>query len=434
MPGFHFNEMGEMVLDAIDDIGVVDVYDLASDIGKEYEKIIDRFGTEAATGLMPKIINTLELLEALATKNERENATIQELKDKISQLESEKSEKAEFRRRFEKELEMIEEQWRTETNDLADLVSSLQEENKRLVKQTQDLQSSSAQSSGLGASLTESIISITNNELHSALSDTQVLQRLKEQIYRQRDELKEKERELQSKYTEIEHMTIQMDRFKSSGRDTRRRCTMLQTQVKTLCEERADFLAQLQDQCREINSLRKRLGLAEKDNEDLYMSHDNDPNDPNRPRYTTRELKELINERDELLTTIENLNEELRALKPTEITANDSSSDEDDDNDDGVGAEGGEDEDNGEHNGTPPEHDAPVQGPLPFEPDDAPWKKSNESGIRKFFRKLFSDTNDGSAHNQTFQKRSLATLSKMALSATPSATANVNTLQYYRYY
>ncbi|GBP09892.1 RILP-like protein homolog [Eumeta japonica] len=70
--------MGEMVLDAIDDIG------------------------EAATGLMPKIINTLELLEALATKNERENATIQELKDKIAQLESEKSEKAEFRRRFEK--------------------------------------------------------------------------------------------------------------------------------------------------------------------------------------------------------------------------------------------------------------------------------------------------------------------------------------------
>lgn len=207
MPGFHFNEMGEMVLDAIDDIGVVDVYDLASDIGKEYEKIIDRFGTEAATGLMPKIINTLELLEALATKNERENATIQELRDKIAQLESEKSEKAEFRRRFEKELEMIEEQWRTETNDLADLVSSLQEENKRLVKQTQDLQSSSAQSSGLGASLTESIISITNNELHSALSDTQVLQRLKEQIYRQRDELKEKERELQAKYTEIEHVS-----------------------------------------------------------------------------------------------------------------------------------------------------------------------------------------------------------------------------------
>jgi hypothetical protein len=30
------------------------------------------------------------------------------------------------------------------------------------------------------------------------------------------------------------------------------------------------------------------------------------------------------------------------------------------------------------------EEDPPVQGPLPFEPDDAPWKKS-ESGIRKLW-------------------------------------------------
>uniref|UniRef100_A0A1B0G447 RILP-like protein homolog n=2 Tax=Glossina TaxID=44049 RepID=A0A1B0G447_GLOMM len=421
MPGFHFNEMGEMVMVNVDDIGVVDVYDLASDIGKEYERIIDRFGTEAVTGLMPRIINTLELLEALATKNERENVTMQELRDKITQLESEKLEKAEFRRRFEKELEMIEEQWRTETNDLADLVSSLQEENKRLVKQTEDLQSASAQSSGLGASLTESIISITNNELHAALSDTQVLQRLKEQIYRQRDDLKEKERELQEKYQENEHMTIQLERLKSSGRDTRRRCTMLQTQVKTLCEERADFLAQLQDQYREINNLRKRLGLAEKEKEDLVMSQDDTSNDPNRPRYTTRELKELINERDELLTIIQNLNEELQTLKPSKISSKFPNSDDDGD----IKEDGGDDElkHTSDLIDSHFEHDAPVQGPLPYEPDDAPWKKSSESGIRKFFRKLFSDTSNSNG-SQTFQKRSLATLSKMALSASPASTGD----------
>ncbi|XP_060661669.1 RILP-like protein homolog [Drosophila nasuta] len=434
MPGFHLNEMGEMVLDAIDDIGVVDVYDLASDIGKEYERIMDRYGTDAVSGLMPKIINTLELLEALATKNERENTTIEELREKIAQLESEKLEKAEFRRRFEKELELIEEQWRSETNELVDLVSSLQDENKRLVKQTQDLQSSSAQSSGLGASLTESIISMTNNELHSALSDTQVLQRLKEQIYKQRDELKQRERELQDKYSELEHVNIQAERLKASERDTRRRHKLMQAQVKTLCEERADFLAQLQDQCREINQLRKRLGLAEKENEDLVQSYDDNENDPNRPRYTTRELKELISERDELLTTIDSLNEQLAELKPApsgkrmrHVSSSDDSDDDDvaarddDDNeaDDGVEA----DVDDDVAGETPPGHDAPVQGPLPYEPDDAPWKKSSESGIRKFFRKLFSDPSDGS---NTFPKRSLATLSKMALSATPGSGGGGN--------
>lgn len=64
---------------------------------------------------------------------------------------------------------------------------------------------------------------------------------------------------------------------------------------------------------------------------------------------------------------------------------------------------------------SPTEDDPPVQGPLPYEPDDAPWKKnSSESGIRKFFRKLFSEPGPTS-----FPRRSLSTLSKMALSAGP---------------
>ncbi|XP_004536387.1 RILP-like protein homolog [Ceratitis capitata] len=418
MPGFHINEMGEMVLDAIEDIAVYDVYGLATDIGRECERVIDRFGIDAVSTVLPKVINTLELLEIFVDKNEKENVTIKELREKITQLENEKSEKAEHRRRYEREMEVLEEQWRTETNELLEMVQTLQDENKRLVKQTQDLQSSSAHSSGLGASLTESIISITNNELHSALTDTQVLQRLKEQIYKQRDELKQKEQELQEKYEDIEGLHIQIERLKTSGEDAHRRRKALQAQVMTMCEQRADFLAQLQDQFLEINQLRQQLGLAEKENEDLVKSYSDDPNDPNRPRYTTLQLKELMRERDELITTVDNLTEELKALKPSSAKVaggggggggGDSSSYDYDDDDD-------VDEESQEAHeavcGTPPDHDAPVQGPLPYEPDDAPWKKSSESGIRKFFRRLFSDTSDTS-------KRSLATLSKMALSATP---------------
>lgn len=88
--------------------------------------------------------------------------------------------------------------------------------------------------------------------------------------------------------------------------------------MRTLCEERADFLAQLQDQHREINALKRRLGIAEKENEDLVKS--GDECDPNRPRYTTVELKELMIERDELVTKVNDLSEELRALKPVDKT------------------------------------------------------------------------------------------------------------------
>lgn len=85
-----------------DDITVVDVYDLASDIGKECEKIIDCFGAEAVTSIMPKVVQSLEMLEQLASRNENENATIQVLSDRVACLENEKIEKAVFREKLQK--------------------------------------------------------------------------------------------------------------------------------------------------------------------------------------------------------------------------------------------------------------------------------------------------------------------------------------------
>lgn len=169
-------------------------------------------------------------------------------------------------------------------------------------------------------------------------------------------------------------------------------------QARGLVEERADFLAQLQDQNRELIQLRGRLGLAKKENEDLSKSQGcpdltnkavYDLDDPDRPRFTTAELKEILHERNELKARVSDLEDELEYYRPkpemyvtilfylkyyASVTIyylirnvilkkcifNDLSRPIDD-------------------------KDAPVQGPLPYEPDDAPWKKSSESGIRKLY-------------------------------------------------
>lgn len=178
----------EDVSDFGGEISVVDVYDIASEIGKECEKIIDQFGAEAATSLMPKVINALELLENLATKNERENTQLQDLRGKILQLENDKIEKAEYRQRFEKELEAIEEQWRIESRELVQVVSKLQDENRRLAK-VQD--SSQNVDVPAGESNSESGI---------------MLQRLQTIIDKQRDELRSKDRHLQDKISDIENV------------------------------------------------------------------------------------------------------------------------------------------------------------------------------------------------------------------------------------
>ena len=80
---------------------VVDVYDVAASIGKEFERIIDSYGPEAVTELMPKVINVLEQLEILASSNQKENAEISELRIDIERLTAEKVAKTEERHKYE---------------------------------------------------------------------------------------------------------------------------------------------------------------------------------------------------------------------------------------------------------------------------------------------------------------------------------------------
>ncbi|KAF5284118.1 hypothetical protein FQR65_LT00118 [Abscondita terminalis] len=381
--------------DLIEDVTVVDVYDIASDIGKECEKIIDLYGADAVTSLMPKVINALELLENLAVNNERENNELSELKLKISQLENDKIERAECRIKFEKELEAIEEQWRAESKELLALVSRLQEENRKLVKVQ-------------GASHESEVVSLAD-----AIGHGDMLQKLQTSLEKQRDEIRSKEKQLQDKCYDVEKMKSQVDRLTNSGRELRRKHKTLQNQVRTLCDERADFIVQLQDQQRDIGGLRQRLGLAQKENEDLAKSDIPYPtnkavydlDDPNRPRFTTAELKDILHERNELKARVSDLEDELDTFRPKNT----------------LDSRFGLVKKFVAHApdllpilNIPLEEDAPVQGPLPYEPDDAPWKRSSESGIRKFFRKIFSEGNSGGS----FPRRSLSTLTKMALSAT----------------
>ncbi|KAJ8916549.1 hypothetical protein NQ315_000191 [Exocentrus adspersus] len=387
--GAYIDTMNEAVVsDLVGEVTVVDVYDIASDIGKECEKIIDQYGADAVTALMPKVINALELLENLATKNERENTRLHELQAKISQLENDKLEKAEYRQKFEKELETIEDQWRSETKDLVTIVSRLQEENRRLMKEQ---------------SPNHTYLPMTPT------TDNDVLQRLKDSVEKQRDEIRLKERLLQEKNLDVDNLKSQVERLTISSRELRRKHKSMQAQVRALCDEKADFLAQLQDQQRDISALRQRLGLAQKENEDLAKCDLPIPSnkavydldDPNRPRFTTQELKNILHERNELKARVSDLEDELEAYRPKDkaetfrklIPLMDNIE---------IACDN-----------LPLDEDAPVQGPLPYEPDDAPWKRS-ESGIRKFFRKIFSESGDGSS----FPRRSLSTLSRMALSST----------------
>jgi len=133
---------------------------MAQDIGREFEAIMEAYGTDAITGLMPKVVAALEQMEMLAMNNERENTTVDDLRATVRQLEMDKQERTEDRIKYEKvwcitwpftrvvlrwgvlddrtlvlqEMEQTEEKWREDYNELLTTISRLQDDNRKLTE------------------------------------------------------------------------------------------------------------------------------------------------------------------------------------------------------------------------------------------------------------------------------------------------------------
>lgn len=90
-----------MATEIYQDVTVTDVYDQAAGIAREFDKLINNYGNDAVTELMPKVIRALEQLESLATRFERDNDEIAQLRSTVEKLELEKTGKAQERAKFE---------------------------------------------------------------------------------------------------------------------------------------------------------------------------------------------------------------------------------------------------------------------------------------------------------------------------------------------
>ena len=83
------------------DLTTADVYEEASLIGQDIEKIIERFGHEAVKDLMPKIIRVLERLELVVAEKEKDKLEIAELKLENERLYLEIKREASQRRKLD---------------------------------------------------------------------------------------------------------------------------------------------------------------------------------------------------------------------------------------------------------------------------------------------------------------------------------------------
>lgn len=308
------------------ELTVMDVYDIASLVGHEFERVVDQHGCEAIARLMPKVVRVLEILEVLVSRH-HVAPELDELRLELDRLRVERMDRIEKERKHQKELELVEDVWRGEAQDLLSQIAQLQEENKQLM-----------------TNLSHKDVSFSEEELqkHEGMSERerQVMKKLKEVVDKQRDEIRAKDRELGLKNEDVEALQQQQTRLMKINHDLRHRVTVVEAQGKALIEQKVELEADLQTKEQEMGSLRAELGkLRERLRGELSPDVEEEPEaelggeecvsdaekaamdlkDPNRPRFTLQELRDVLHERNELKSKVFLLQEELAYYKSEEM-------------------------------------------------------------------------------------------------------------------
>uniref|UniRef100_A0A8C5DP01 RILP-like protein 1 n=1 Tax=Gouania willdenowi TaxID=441366 RepID=A0A8C5DP01_GOUWI len=284
------------------DLTVMDVYDMAAEVGQEFERIIDRYGCEALSRLMPLVVRVLEVLEV---KVSRGGLDTDELRLELDRLRLDRKERLEKDQRHRKELEQVEDVWRGEAQDLLFQISQLQEENKVLVTNMSS----------------QDHLSEEDLQRHEGMTqrEREVMKKLKEVVDKQRDEIRAKDRELTLKNDDVEALQQQQSRVMKINQDLRHRASVLEAQGKTLIQHKVELEAGAQATAQEVSALRQevtrlreRLQGPEETLPPLPPSPaEVDPKDPHRARFTLQELRDVLHERNELKAKVFLLQEEL---------------------------------------------------------------------------------------------------------------------------
>ncbi|XP_072515070.1 RILP-like protein 1 isoform X4 [Salminus brasiliensis] len=364
-------DFGSALEKNVADLTVMDVYDIAAVVGQEFERIIDQYGCEALSRLMPKVVRVLEILEVLVSRNSISPET-EELRLELDKLRLERMDRLEKERKHKKELELVEDVWRGEAQDLLSQIAQLQEENKTLLNNL----------SVKDCSMTEEDI---QRQEGMSERERQVMKKLKEVVDKQRDEIRAKDRELTLKNEDIEALQQQQNRLMKINHDLRHKITVVDAQGKALIEQKVELEAFAQARQQELGSLRQevarlrerlqgektspeaeeppappspaqsllpepvpprgcpptfaprnRQALADENEGEEYEDDDDeeeavllwealcdeeaglDPKDPNRPRFTLQELRDVLHERNELKAKVFMLQEEIAYYKSEE--------------------------------------------------------------------------------------------------------------------
>lgn len=216
------------------DLTTADIYEDASLIGQDFEKIIASFGHEAVVDLMPKIIRVLEKLELVVGEKEKARLEIDELKLENERLYMEITKEASQRRQLDEELYQISASG--ETENLKTMLAKLQEENRKLRLEYEVFANNQPATAYI-----------------SAPGDAELMEKMKQAIDNQRDSIRSKNADIDSLRKDLEAMEEQIQRLTTINESVRKTLAASQARVNTLAKEKAELQTELRTLSRGTN-------------------------------------------------------------------------------------------------------------------------------------------------------------------------------------
>uniref|UniRef100_A0A3P9QDV2 RILP-like protein 2 n=1 Tax=Poecilia reticulata TaxID=8081 RepID=A0A3P9QDV2_POERE len=281
---------------------VDDVYEIAKLVGAEVEKLIDGYGKESVEGLVPKIVKVLELLESFVSGNQSLCLREEELLKTFEQIQLQQQKK-----RWGKDGEEGYEKNEIRVSFKCSHHFELQARLQKLQDDKKELKSRLE-----GTYAQEGVLFKQERE---------VMLKLKGVVDKQRDELRAKVQEITTVSKEVEALQEQLDRFMKMNEELRHKQNVLQTQLKSMVERKADVETDLKEKNKEIESVKFGLSQMQACQENLPSPSQTakelaekptvEQNDFDQPCFTKKEVREILFERNELKTNLFLVQEEL---------------------------------------------------------------------------------------------------------------------------
>ncbi|XP_061674327.1 RILP-like protein 1 [Syngnathoides biaculeatus] len=243
------------------ELTVLDVYDIAAALAREFERTIERFGCEALAGVVPKVVRVLELLETLVGSGGG-GQEADELRRELLRLQQERSDRTAQERKHHQELEEVEDVWRTEVDELLSQIAQLQAENKKLL-----------------ASRALSQVPVADRDPHhqeegTSQMEKQAMTRLNELLEKQRDEIRAKDHQLTLKNEDIEALQMQQHRLIRINQDLRHRLGRMEAHGAEAVRRRAELEAAARAHRRQTDALRHELRCLRKERQEWELERE----------------------------------------------------------------------------------------------------------------------------------------------------------------